>query len=217
MIKLPYILEYSLFEKIDLHVAEELLAEYNDFMGYNKTNVFKAGATIDITSEEVIPQETEEQLRDRLEHNRQVALDHFEKLFGDKDIPESTLVGMKIDYDAVQKVLLDERANKVPITESAFNQIAPTIRAAASALLIAERVVSGLYKLYGTVKDKEREKCWLAIDFAREGFELLLDGISKGSFQIPEYHKIRKEMHKYKTVKAYIDFCEKLFFDNRDY
>lgn len=214
MIKLPYILEYTLFEKIDLGAAEALLAEYNDFMGFNKTQISNDTQLVCTFIEKENDPEAEEQAKKRTEHNRQVAHDHFHVLFGNKDIQKSTLLGMKIDYDAVQKVLLDERAKRIPITESQFNQIAPTIRAAASVMLIAERVVSDLLKLYATVKNKE--KCVLAIEFAKEGFDLLLDGVAKGNLKIPEYHIIKKDMNKFKTVEAYITFCEELFFGNRD-
>ena len=215
MIQIPYVLDYNLFEMIDYKAAEELLTEYNDFMVFNRTQVRDLG----VPASDVLrplPDETAEDAYKRAEHNKQVALNHFEKLFGNKDIPESSLVGLKIDYDAVQKVLLDERANRIPITDSAFNQIAPTIRAAASTLLIAEHVVGALVKLAEKAKEKDREKCELAIEFAKEGFELLLDDVSKGSLQIPEYDSIRKDLNKFKTADAIIAFCEKLFFANRD-
>jgi len=214
MIKLPYILEYTLFEKIELAQAEALLAEYNDFMGFNKTQINNDPQLVcTFVVKENADDDVEEIARKRTEHNRQVATDHFHKLFGHLDIQKSTLLGLKIDYDHVQKVLLDERSNKIPITESAFNHIAPTIRAAASVMLIAERVVRELLKLYATVKNKE--KCVLAIEFAKEGFDLLLDGVARGKLNIPEYCKIKKDMGKFKTVEAFVNFCENLFF-NRD-
>ena len=211
MIKLPYVLEYPLFEKVDIGIAEALLLEYNDFMGFNKTKIAKDINIVCnfIVKEEAEP-ENEEQARKRFEHNRQVALDHFEKLFGNKDIMESSLVGLKLDYDTIQKVLLDEFSNKVCITESALNIIAPTIRAAASALLIAERVVNDLRKLVEAGKYPGKSE--LAVEFAKEGFELLLDGVSKGNVQIPEYYAIKRDINKLKTLEAYIEFCEKLFF-----
>ena len=198
-----------MFEKIDLKSAEELLIEYNDFMVFNKTQVRDLGVP---TACEFQPpaEESEEDATKRIEHNKQVAVNHFETLFGSKDIAESSLVGLRIDYDNVQKVLLDERANKIPITESAFNQIASTIRATSSILLLAERIVSDLQKLGGGGKVP------LAIEFAKEGFELLLDGVTKGNFGVPEYHITRRDINKLKTVDAYIEFCEKLFFDSQD-
>jgi len=213
MIKIPYIISYEIFEKIDLKTAEELLVEYNDFMVFNKTQVRDLGVP---TACEFQPpaEETQEDTLKRIEHNKQVAMNHFENLFGSKDIAESSLVGLHIDYDTVQKILLDERANKIPITESEFNRIAPTIRAVASVLLLAERVVSDLKKLLG--EGKNTEKISLAIEFAKEGFELLLDGVAKGNLAIPEYVQTRREINKLKTVDAYIEFCEKLFFENRD-
>ena len=215
MITIPYILDYKIFEQIDYRTADELLSEYNDFMVFNRTQVRDLGVPAsDAFQQPAAVEENAEEIVRRAEHNKQVALDHFEKLFGNKDIAESALVGMKIDYDTVQKILLDERANKVPITISAFNQIAPTIRAAASVLLMAEHVVSALQKLFE--RNPQNEKLQLAIEFAKEGFELLLDDVSKGSLQIPEYHVAKKELGKMKTVDAYIGFCEKLFFANRD-
>jgi len=208
-LKFPYILDYKLFEKIDLKTAEELLLEYNDFMVFNKTQIRDLG--VPVSCEFGSPkEETQEDALKRIEHNKQVAVNHFENLFGSKDIAESSLVGLQIDYDALQKVLLDERANKIPITESAFNQIAPTIRGVASVLLVAERIVSELQKLKeeGKVKDKIE----LAIEFAKEGFGLLLDVVAKEGLEVPEYHIIRRDINKLKNLDAYIEFCEKLFF-----
>jgi hypothetical protein len=215
MINIPYILDYKLFEQIDYKVADELLAEYNDFMVFNRTQVRDLGVPASDAFQQVAAaEENTEEIIKRAEHNKQAALAHFESLFGNKDIAESALVGMKIDYDTVQKILLEERLAKVPITASAFNQIAPTIRAAASVLLIAEHVVTAMQKL--AQEKMQNEKIQLAIEFAKEGFELLLDDVSKGSLQIPEYHAVRKELGKMKTVDSYIGFCEKLFFANRD-
>ena len=64
--------------------------------------------------------------------------------------------------------------------------------------------------------DATKETFYKAIEFAKEGFELLLDGVAKGNLGIPEYHITRREINKLKTVDAYIEFCEKLFFENRD-
>jgi len=212
-LKIPYVSGFETFERVDLGTAEELLVEYNDFMAFNKTQVRDAGVP---TSDAFQPsvEETEADALKRIEHNKQVAMNHFETLFGSKDIIESSLVGLRIDYDAVQKVLLDERANKIPITESAFNQIAATIRAVASVLLLGERIISDLNKL--AAEGKGGAKVGLAVEFAKEGFELLLDGVSKGNLAIPEYHITRREINRLKTVDDYIGFCEKLFFDNRD-
>jgi hypothetical protein len=213
MIKFPYITNYSLFEKIDIAAAEELLGEYNDFVGFNKTQIRNAVKSICTFTEDEQTPETDDQAWKRAEHNTQVAIDHFEKLFKHKDIVESVFVGMKIDYDAIQKVLLDETARKVPIIESTLNNIGPVFRALASVLLFAEHVVSGLRNLMpeGVVD----EKCELAIEFAKEGFELLLDGVSKGNLAIPSYTSAKPQLNKIKKLEQYIEFCEKLFFENR--
>lgn len=217
-IKIPYILEYGLFEKAEMKIAEELLVEYNDFMVFNRVQIrdTAASACAFAAHQGKVQQEpeNEEETKKRAEHNRQVSLDHYENLMGSKDIAESSLVGLRIDYDTIQKVLLEERANRISIIESALNQIAPTIRAAASVLLIGERVMSDLEKLSPCVKDESKRD--LAIEFAREGFELLLDGVAKGNCTIPEYHVIKRDMRKLKTLENYIGFCENLFFENRD-
>jgi len=139
---------------------------------------------------------------------------------------------MKIDFYELQKILLSEHRNGIPITVSALNAIAPKLRVLASTLLFAERIVSGLARLADREREKASgntsaavtaasfnkvaaaEKAELAVDFAKEGFLLLLERQMEKDIDVPIYHSNKKELKKLKTVEEYIDFCEKLFFAN---
>ena len=232
MLKFPYVMEYKLFEKVDLAYAGELLNEYQDFFEYNKMQVAQVynASTVDTFEN---PKE-EEEVRaeaERIEHNRSVCIDHFEKHFGSKDFAEASLVGLKIDFYELQKILMSEHRRGILIMESALNTIAPKLRALASSLLYAERIVSGLGKLSEIAKEKSTatsisasitsaafnnsaaaDKAQLAVDFAKDGFNLLLERLLEQEVAVPEYYRSKKELSKLKTIDAYIDFCEKLFF-----
>lgn len=213
-IKFPYILDYNLFERVDVGYAEELLGEYVDFYEYNKTFVAQSGGNVhesfDSHAEDVpndaatavAPDVNRNEIK-RAEHNRSVSVAHFEKLFGSLDFAEACLVGLKIDFDELQKVLVSENRAGVPITESALNAIAPKLRAFAGILLLAERIIAGLIKLEASED---------TVAFAKDGFALLLERLANEAVIVPEFYKTKKELGKMKTVKAYIDYCEKLFF-----
>lgn len=231
MIKFPYVMEYNLFERVELGYAEELLNEYNDFFAYNKAHVgdihdndVRLLAKGDFESD-TADQTEEEHEKSIAEHNAATAVRHFTTLFGCGDFPESTLIGLKLDYYDLQQILLEEYKIKTPITESKMNEIAPKLRTVASVLIFAERVVSGLKgmqkDLAGLSENEQakarvqNEKVELAIEFAKDGFKLLFERLQNESLNIPEYSKIKAQMRKMKSVEAYIDFCETLFFGKK--
>lgn len=221
VIKFPYVLEYKLFEAVDVMEAEELLAEYNDFYMYNLTQIERAVAYSD---DFVETDETEEDRQKRAEHNAAAAAQHFKELMGSKDFAESSLVGLRIDYYSLQQILLEEYKTKTPINQSALNEIAPQLRTIASLLLFAHRIVAGLEKLtvdlagldetQQTRARNTNDKVLLATEFAKEGFSLLVERLQTQKLDIPEYNKTKKEFKKIKSIEAHIDFCEKLFFVN---
>ena len=234
MLKFPYVMDYKLFEKVDLACAEELLNEYQDFFEYNKMQVAQTfnPATIDTIDTTFENPKEEAEIRaeaERIEHNRGVCIDHFEKHFGSKDFAEASLVGLKIDFYELQKILMSEHRRGILIMESALNTIAPKLRALASALLYAERIVSGLARLAEFANEKAAsttasvtsaafnntaaaEKAGLAVEFAKDGFGLLLERLLEQEIAVPEFYRHKKELGKVKTIEAYIDYCEKLFF-----
>ena len=213
MIEFPYVIDYKLFERVDIHIAEEILNEYTDFYAYNKTQVTQI--VFDSTDADSFDDESktdEQNSSDRLEHNKKVAREHFEKHLGNKDLAMASLVGMRVNYDELQKILISEHRRAIPITESSFNVIIPRLRVLASILLFAEGIVSGLQKI--AEDDKQKEKAELAIGFAKEGFMLMLERHAEQEIAVMEFHRHKKELAKIKNVDGYINFCEKLFFEN---
>ena len=212
MLKFPYVIEYKLFEKIDLLQAEDLLNEYTDFYEYNRTQVGQYIGSQAQEDDTPQPQDENEAkiIAERIAHNRSVCVDHFEKHFGSKDFAEACLMGLKIDFYALQEILISEQRRGIPITSSSINIIAPKLRVLASILLFAERIVGGLERL--TEVDKLKEKAQMAAEFAREGFNLLLERTLEQDIAVPEFNGSKKELSKIKTVDGYVDYCEKLFF-----
>jgi len=221
-IKFPFVVDYWVFERVDIRVAEELLSEYNDFYGYAQTLVAEVdgGPVPDLDDERSdaersddkgdMSQKTARFNLDRLEHNKTVAVEHFKKLFGSKDFAEACLVGLKIDFDGLYNILDAERRRGTPITESGLNKIAPKLRNLATTLLYAERIVGGLERLLDNTDGDPRVKD--AVGFARDGFNILLERQVEEEVTLPEYNRVKKEIGKIKTAAAYIDYCEKLFF-----
>ena len=208
MLKFPYVLDYKLFERVELQCAEELINEYRDFFEYNKMQVAQA-PSVYVDSFDNPKDEEEARIEaERIEHNRGVLMDHFEKHFGNKDFTEACLVGMKIDFYELQKILMAEHRRGIPITESTLNVIAPKLRTLASALVYAERIVTGLEKFV----DQTNEKARMAVEFAKDGFMLLFERILEQDIPVPEYNRNKKEIAKIKTVDGYINYCERLFF-----
>jgi len=205
MTKFPYVLEYKLFERIDLGEAEELLDEYKDFYEYNKVQVGQVKETDD-DFHEVYGTDEEEK---PAEQSKESSTEHFQKLFGSKDFAEACLLGMKIDFNELQKILMAEHRKGVPITESALNTIAPKLRATASILLFAEKIMTAVQKF--TDKEDTKRKAELLMDFARTGFESLLERHAKGEVSVPDYNKNKKEITKIKNVDGYLELCERLF------
>jgi hypothetical protein len=223
MVKFPYIVDYKLFEKIDLIVAEKLLSEYNDFHVSNRAQM---DATLRKSYDAMSSVESEEELailREQEDHNRCVSESHFKQLFCNPDLTEAVLVGLTIDVDRLTEILLEEFRSRTPITQSALNAIMPRIRCVASVLLFAERIVGGLNKMIVDTADisgdklnkavANNEKAELAIEFASDGFVLLLERLQQcEALDVPEFSKHKVALGKIKTVEGYIDFCEKLFF-----
>jgi len=185
-----------LFEQVEISVAEELLAEYNDFYLYNQSQYYevfkKARAQVEEGSEEIN--------LCLAEKNAKETTDYFTKLFGSKDFAMSTMMGLKICWYELQQILLSEFKNKTPIAESAIIHTAYQLRNLASLLLFAEHVVYGM----GRAKNSTAESVFAI----KQNFRDALEKLDK--LTIPEFHKERKQLAKLKTIEQYQEFVNKL-------
>jgi len=215
MTKFPYVLDYKLFERVDLSVASDLLDEYKDFYEYNKMQVSQMNIEFETFDDDNGDEVDSLELAKRADHNKSVSIDHFEKNFGSKDFAEACLVGMKIDFYELQKILMAEHRRGLPITESALNAIAPKLRVLASILLFAERITKELNK-HVDKGGVNGEKAAVAFKVVKEGFEILLQRHADKEVSIPEFNRSKKELAKIKTVEKYLEFCEKLFFNENE-
>ncbi|MDR0975472.1 MAG: hypothetical protein LBM01_00745 [Christensenellaceae bacterium] len=226
MVKIPYISKYSLFERIDLIDAEKLLAETNDFINYNRGVYATAdendgSAQNDLDFDDVAPTSPAPIESPAASKNKISQADFFEKLVATKDIYESSLVGMQIEWEALQKILLDEQNAKIPVYNGALAQVFPRIAATASVLLHAQFITQALKRM---IKDptgldaKKREKIEAEnakiaeIDAEiRRGFEEMLETLEQRELNLPAYSANKKELLKIKTLEGYLDFCMKYF------
>lgn len=224
MVKFPYVEDYSLFDRIDIRAAEELLRDYNDFYLYNQSqynDIFKKDdpGDVEVTTED--SEVSAEMRRAQAEQNAKVAVDSFARLFGSKDFAESAMVGLRISWEDLQQILLGEFKSKTSVEHSATTHIAYSMRNLASLLLFAERIAYGVGRLKknpaGAKKPADIEKVTEhnrrveeADTKIRNGFVALLAGVSRNEVILPEYNKTKKDVAKLKTVDGYTDFCEKV-------
>ncbi|MDR0461990.1 MAG: hypothetical protein LBG88_01490 [Christensenellaceae bacterium] len=202
--KIPYVTSGELFVRADYKHAEEILAEYNDFYIFNMAQYNTLYHKIDEHVEN--EDEIEAEVRKRLEladRAAKQATEHFAGLFGSKDFGESAMIGLRISWYDLQKILLAEFKHKTLVQDSAMNGIAPHLRNVASIMLFAERIIADLDQLDGTFEQ---------IAVLKEGFKMLLERNEKEKLAIPEYHKAKTAFARFKKPEQYIEFCEKLFF-----
>lgn len=195
--KFPYVTEYSLFETVDVRVAEELLAEYNDFYIYNESQyyeIFKRAKA------EVYENADSEINLALAEKNAKETTDFFRNMFGSKDFAKSSLVGLRISWYDLQQILLAEFKNKTPIEESAVVHTAYMLRNLASFLLFAEEIVYGMTRM----KNSDEE----AIELVKQRFVKALENVE--NLSIPEFHKEKKSLTKLKTMEQYLEFTKKI-------
>lgn len=223
VIKFPYVAEYSLFERVEFRVAEEILRDYNDFFKYNESqynDIFRKAPGLD--GERENPEDEKERLlqRNRAEQNAKGATDHFRSLFASKDFAESALVGYRIAWDDLQQILIEEFRAKIPAQQSAMNDIAPKLRTIASIVLFAEYMVSKLGKMYKTTTstkpaDIEKTNSHNAkVDETLEGIKVFfgdfLSVVQSSQRVTHEYAKSKNALAKLKTPEAVIEFCKNL-------
>ena len=190
MTKFPYVTDYKM-ETVDVKVAEELLAEYNDFFLYNQSqyhDIFKRAMPVIGDDGEETEMETDIK---RCEANAKAATDEFEKMFDSKDFAKSSLVGLKIDWDALQQILLLEQKKRTPVCESAVAHTAYQLRNLASLLLFAEAIIK---------KSPE----------AQPQFESALERVLANELTLPEFHKEKSKVTKLKKPEQIAEYVSNL-------
>lgn len=219
MIKFAYIDGYNIFARADLRTAEELLREYNDFYVYNQSQYSHIFSKVEIDEDDHDDEKTIEVKKLRAEANAKAASDHFATLFGSKDFAHSSLIGLRISWDDLQKIMLEEFRSKTPATSSAMNHIAPTLRKLASSLLFAEYFYDKINRMYKSIDVKpteiekvkaHNERVDSALRHLREWIDELLERLNKGrEGDLPEYYAYKNKLYKYKTVEMILEFVEK--------
>ena len=214
MHKFPYIVDYVVGgDQVEIKVAEELLKEYEDFYLYNRTQyseVFKKYLPEGEMQNDGDDGDAKllELRKLRAEQNAKAAVDHWAKLFRSMDFAQGSLLGIKIDWDALQQILLEELKSKIHPTDSSMNFIAPPLRKLCSILLFNYELNETLSKI------EKRGKCAaLQIDEARKSIadktNDLLTKLAKGDLlgvTVAEYHKSKSTIIKIKTPEAIINF-----------
>jgi len=200
--KLPYVNDCELFVRVEYKIAEEILAEYNDFYIFNLAEYNDIYFSQDKTFEENGDDTDENERIAIADRKAKTATEHFTALFGSKDFGEGALVGFRPSWYDLEQILLEEYKNKTDVKNSAMNGIAPYLRNTASIMLFAEKMVSGLSEHGGTEEQ---------IASVRQGFETLIQRNENEKLNIPEYYKLKKEISKFRKSEQYIDFSNRLF------
>jgi len=213
MTKFPYVDEYKLFDRAEVRVAEDLLAEYHDFFIYNQSQYAEIFRKVDIDLDEGDDEKTIEMKKLRAEQNSKAASDHFGSLFGSKDFVHVCLLGMRINWYDLQQILLEEFRSKTPPTLSAMNHIAPTLRKLSSTLLFAEYFNDRLERMKKPSENPKNhdhnDKVETTIGWLKTFFVGLVERMCKnGCGEFPEYVKVKNQLAKLKTVEAIQEYIE---------
>ncbi|MBQ7973835.1 MAG: hypothetical protein IJ295_02670, partial [Clostridia bacterium] len=124
-------------------------------------------------------------------------------LWGSLDFATATLVGLDINWDAIQEILLAEQEKQMTPAESQLISTAKQLRNVASVLAFSERIITRLRR---KAVDKEM------INLMIQGFETLLAQVINRGIEVPELDGAEnKKIMKLKTVDAIIDFANHLF------
>ncbi len=204
VLKIAYVNGYQVGEKVEIPVAEKLLSGYNDF--YESNLEFYQGhlKQHDAVENEAVASEdaaTEEDAKLQEQINGEVKA--FTAMWGSLDFASATLVGLDIDWDAIQEKLMVEQEKNVAITESKLTPIAQQLRKIASVLAFSERIITRLHR-----KAVDQEMIYLMI----QGFETLLAQVVNRDIKVPELEgEENKKITKLKTVDAILDYAKQLF------
>ena len=191
-------------EKVEIPVAEDLLAEYNDFYASNLEFYQGRMKQHDAVENEVVaaddaPAEIDPKEKEQLDSDVQAYI----KMWGSLDFANATLVGLNIDWEAIQEKLMAEQEKNVMPSASALAPVAKQLRNVASVLAFSERIVTRLQR---KAVDKEM------IDLMIQGFETLLAQVVNRNIEVPELDGAEnKKIIKLKTVDAILDYANHLF------
>lgn len=191
-------------EKVEIPVAETLLSGYNDFYASNLEFYQGRMKQHDAVENEAVaaeddPAEVDPQMEKQINSEVQA----FTRLWGSRDFANATLVGLDINWDAVQEKLMAEQEKHIAPSESQLAPVAQQLRNIASVLAFSERIVTRLHR-----KAVDQEM----IDLMIQGFETLMAQVVNRNIVVPELEGAEnKKLMKLKTVDAILDYANQLF------
>ena len=204
VLKIAYVNGYQVGEKVEIPVAEGLLSGYNDFYASNLEFYQGRMKQHDAVENEVVAAEDENtEVDPQFEKQVNNEVQAFTNLWGSLDFASATLVGLDINWDAIQEKLMVEQEKHVTPAESALAPTAKQLRNVASVLAYSERIVTRLRR-----KAVDQEM----IDLMIQGFETLLAQVVNRNIEVPELDGAEnKKIIKLKTVDAILDYANHLF------
>lgn len=204
VLKFNYVTKYQVGDKVEIPVAETLLANYNDF--YTANSEFYQGrmkAAGVLENQAITEPEPNEEIDPQVEKRLNDDVKAFTQTWGSLDFASATLVGLDIDWDSLQDQLLAEQNANVSPVHSKLIPVAAQLRKVASVLAFSERIVA---RLRGKAVDKAM------VDLIIQGFTVLLQQVHDREIDIPELNGVElKKINKLKTVDAIIDYANQLF------
>lgn len=205
VLKINYVNGYQVGGKVEIPVAEDLLSSYNDFYASNLEFYQGRMKKHDAVENEVVSaaDENSEEENSQLEEKVTSEVKAFADQWGSLDFATATLVGLDIDWDAIQEILIAEQEKQMTPMQSQLVPVAKQLRNFASVLAFSERIITRLTR---KAVDKEM------IDLMVQGFERLLAQVVERNLEVPELDGAEnKKIMKLKTVDAIIDYANHLF------
>ena len=195
---------YQVGNKVEIPVAEDLLSSYNDFYASNlefyQGRMKKHNA---VENETVTTTDEQTEVDSQFEEKVKSEVKAFAELWGSLDFATATLVGLDIDWDAIQEILLAEQEKQMTPFETSLSDTARLLRNVASVLAFSERIITRLRR-----KAVGQEM----VDLMIQGFETLLAQVVNRGIEMPELDGAEnKKIAKLRTVDAIIDYANHLF------
>ena len=204
VLKINYVNGYQVGNKVEIPVAEDLLSSYNDFYASNlefyQGRMKKHNA---VENETVTTTDEQTEADSQFEEKVKSEVKAFAELWGSLDFATATLVGLDIDWDAIQEILLAEQEKQMTPFETSLSDTARLLRNVASVLAFSERIITRLRR-----KAVGQEM----VDLMIQGFETLLAQVVNRGIEMPELDGAEnKKIAKLRTVDAIIDYANHLF------
>lgn len=208
VLKINYVNGYQVGNKVEIPVAEDLLSSYNDFYASNlefyQGRMKKHNA---VENETVTTTDEQTEVDSQFEEKVKSEVKAFTELWGSLDFATATLVGLDIDWDAIQEILLAEQEKQMTPFETSLSDTARLLRNVASVLAFSERIITRLRR-----KAVGQEM----VDLMIQGFETLLAQVVNRGIEVPELDGAEnKKIAKLRTVDAIIDYANHLFILGR--